>query len=89
MNKDEILVELEKIFKKITRNDDLSITEKTTIGGSIGKDILQISSINFVEAIIEIEESFNIIIDFDMPLDSIGDIVNLIELGGNWQYESY
>ena len=81
MNRKEIVIELEKIFKKVTENNELSISEKTLIGGSIGNDILQISSIDFVQAIVEIEDRFNIIIDFDLPLSSVEDIITLIEHG--------
>ncbi len=81
MNRKEIVIELEKIFKKVTENNELSISEKTLIGGSIGNDILQISSIDFVQAIVEIEERFNIVIDFDLPLSSVEDIITLIEHG--------
>ena len=82
MNREEIIIELEKIFKKVTGNSELSISEKTLIGGSIGNDILQISSIDFVQAIVEIEDRFNIIIDFDLSLSSVEDIITLIEHGG-------
>ncbi len=81
MDREEIIIELEKIFKKVTGNNELSISEKTLIGGSIGNDILQISSIDFVQAIVEIEDRFNIIIDFDLPLSSVEDIITLIEHG--------
>lgn len=81
MDREEIIIELEKIFKKVTGNNELSISEKTLIGGSIGNDILQISSIDFVQAIVEIEDRFNIIIDFDLPISSVEDIITLIEHG--------
>ncbi len=82
MNRKEIIIEVEKIFKNVTGNSDLSISEKTLIGGSIGDDILQISSLDFVQAIVEIEDRFNIIIDFISPLNSVEDIITLIEHGG-------
>lgn len=81
MDREEIIIELEKIFRKVTGNSELCISEKTLIGGSIGNDILQISSIDFVQAIVEIEDRFNIIIDFDLPLSSVEDIITLIEHG--------
>lgn len=81
MNKEEIITEVEKIFKEVTGNNDLAISEKTIIGGSIGDDILQISSIDFVQVVVEIEERFNVVIDFDLPLGSVEDIITLIEHG--------
>lgn len=81
MDREETIIELEKIFRKDTGNSELCISEKTLIGGSIGNDILQISSIDFVQAIVEIEDRFNIIIDFDLPLSSVEDIITLIEHG--------
>ena len=75
MDREETIIELEKIFRKVTGNSELCISEKTLIGGSIGNDILQISSIDFVQ------DRFNIIIDFDLPLSSVEDIITLIEHG--------
>lgn len=79
MKREEIKREVEQIFRGVTGNEELVISEKTVIGGSIGDDILQISSIDFVQAVIEIEDYFNIIIDFDLPLNSVGDLIAIID----------
>ena len=35
MDREETIIELEKIFRKVTGNSELCISEKTLIGGSI------------------------------------------------------
>ncbi len=79
MDKRTIITDLEMIFKEVTGDPNITISEKTVITGSVGEDILQISSIDFVQAVLMIEERFNIIIDFDFPLNSVEDIIALIE----------
>ncbi len=81
MKREEIRGKVEQIFRRVTGNEELVISEKTIIGGSIGDDILQISSIDFVQAIVEIEDCFNIIIDFDLPLNSVSDLIAIIDNG--------
>ena len=76
MKREEIRGKVEQIFRRVTGNEELVISEKTIIGGS-----MQISSIDFVQAIVEIEDCFNIIIDFDLPLNSVSDLIAIIDNG--------
>lgn len=79
MERENILKIVEKIFREVIGDDKIIITEDTVISGSIGEDILMISSIDFVQAIVEIEEYFNIVIDFDFPIKTVADVINVVQ----------
>ncbi len=81
MKREHILCIIERIFMEIVEDNKIIITENTVVSGSIGEDILTISSIDLVKAIVEIEEYFKIVIDFDLPLNTVADIINVVQSG--------
>ncbi len=81
MKREQILCIIERIFREIVEDNKIIITENTVVSGSIGEDILTISSIDLVKAIVEIEEYFKIVIDFDLPLNTVADIINVVQSG--------
>lgn len=78
MTKEEVFNRLENIFTEVMDDDTIHLKETTIISGGIGDDILPISSIDFVQVVVEAEEEFGIIIDFDIPIETVGDFINII-----------
>lgn len=78
MNKEDIIFKIQNIIMEVTENDNLLIDANTILNGSIGENRLNISSIDFVEIIVKVEEQFNIVIDFDVPINTVQDLVDII-----------
>lgn len=57
----------------------MNINYDTTLNGD-NKNCLDLNSLEIVKLIVEIENTFNIIIDFDVRFNSIGDIIKYIIL---------
>lgn len=85
MNNSEIQVEeflntVETILKRIFEVDNLWIplSLETTLVYGIGTECLDLSSIDFVELIVQIEELYDITYEFDIEINSIRDLYNYI-----------
>lgn len=76
MEKGQILKDLEKIFKSVLEEEDLTITEDLVTEDVQGWDSL--AQINLIE---EIEKHFNVHFDIGeiVVLKTIGDMVDLIK----------
>lgn len=58
---------------------NIPITLKTDLVSGIGMDSLSLSSIDYVDFIIKIEEEFDITFDFNTVIYSVGDLYNYIK----------
>lgn len=77
MTRFEILNELQDIIAH-QQNRHINIDEDTKLGDIVGYNCITLSSLEYVELITEIENKFNIIVDFDIDLFVIKDIINYI-----------
>lgn len=77
---DEFLITVESILKKIFEIDSLWIplSLDTSLGYGVGTESLDLSSIDFVELIVQIEELFDITFEFDIEVSTIQDLYNYI-----------
>ena len=73
---DGLLVELSGVFRKVFKNEDLEISEKTT-----SEDIEHWDSLNNMILVVMIEDHFNIRFDLDevQNLKNVGDLCTCIE----------
>ena len=73
---DGLLVELSGVFRKVFKNEDLEISEKTT-----SEDIEHWDSLNNMILVVMIEDHFNIRFDLDevQNLKNVGDLCACIE----------
>lgn len=78
MEKKEILQIIRSFIIEIIKLNDVNITEESTLIGSVGEFAVGLSSIEFVKLIIQLESFFKIAIDFDVKLNTVGDIINYI-----------
>ena len=85
MNNSEIQVEeflntVETILKEIFEVDNLwvPLSLETTLGYGVGTESLDLSSIDFVELIVQIEELYDITYEFDVEISTIRDLYNYI-----------
>lgn len=58
---------------------NIPITLNTDLVSGIGMDSLALSSIDYVDFIIKIEEEFDITFDFNTVIYSVGDLYNYIK----------
>ena len=79
----KIIETLQEIFIEITKDSSIVLYEDTVLIGSIGEHLLRVSSLEFVQIVVEAEDRFNVIIDFDVPINSVSDFVNVIISGQN------
>lgn len=77
MTRDEILIELKDIII-CQQNQHIDIDENTRLGDVVGINCITLSSLEYVELIVEIENRFNVIVDFDVDLFVIKDIIDYI-----------
>ena len=77
MTRDEILIELKDIII-CQQNQHIDIDENTRLGDVVGINCITLSSLEYVELIVEIENRFNVIVDFDVDLFVIKDIFEYI-----------
>ena len=77
MTRDESLIELKDIII-CQQNQHIDIDENTRLGDVVGINCITLSSLEYVELIVEIENRFNVIVDFDVDLFVIKDIIDYI-----------
>jgi len=68
-----MLDEIAKIIKEYKQNEDLEINENTAFGD------LALDSLDTVEIVMNMEEQFNVTIDMDEEIKTIGDLINVIK----------
>ena len=77
MTREEILENIREIIEK-QQNQSWEIDEKTRLGTMVGVNCVTLSSLEYVELITEIENKFNVIIDFDVDLYVVSDVIDYI-----------
>lgn len=77
MTREDILKKINNIID-IQQKQHFEINEKTQLGSMAGSNYITVSSLEYVELIVEIENTFDIIIDFDIDLYVMEDIINYI-----------
>ncbi|MFR3251940.1 MAG: acyl carrier protein [Eisenbergiella sp.] len=81
MTRTDILEELKEILSEIleVEKNEISdlVTEECTLVGGIDND-LGISSIDYIELLVSVEEKFNVVFDFELRLATIGDMIDVI-----------
>lgn len=75
--RNEILLEIKKILVE-SQKQELNVDEDTQLGMVGGPNSIVLSSLEYVEFIVAIEETFAIIVDFDIDLFVVRDIINYI-----------
>lgn len=80
MNRQSILCELQNIFRKVSEDESLILNENSVINGTVGEEVIGISSIDFVTAMVDIEDKYNIIIDFTVQINTVKDLIDAIIL---------
>ncbi len=77
---EDFLIDIESILKKIFEVDNLwmPITLNTHLGYGVGTDSLDLSSIDFVELIVRVEELYDITFEFDIEINTIQDLYDYL-----------
>lgn len=81
MNDDVILEKIEDALHKVLEVEslDVDIRDDINLVGGISFGNLGLSSIDYVEFIILMEDEFNIVFDFDVRINSISEMVDYIK----------
>lgn len=81
MNKSEILIDLETIFRQVLKRQDLILSEDLK-----GSDVAEWDSLSHLNLIGEIESHFKIKFKLKelITMQSVGDMVRIIELKYNF-----
>ena len=76
---EEFLIDVETILKNIFEVDSLwmPLSLEISLGYGVGTENLDLASIDFVELIVQIEESYDITYEFDVEIITIQDLYNL------------
>ena len=82
---EEFLISIETILKKIFEVDSLwmPLSLETSLGYGVGTESLDLSSIDFVELIVQIEELYDITFEFDVEISTIQDLYEVIRSNEN------
>lgn len=75
------LEEIKVILAKVLECDEaeIDIDTNTKLFAEDSENNLGLSSIDYVEFMVEIEERFNIVYDFDTKISSVGELLEYIE----------
>lgn len=78
---DSKLEKLQKILFEVLEKEDQGniITKETKLISSDATDDIALSSIDYVEFLIDVEKQFNIIYNFDTVFETIGDLLQYID----------
>lgn len=80
MEKEAIFEEIIRLIRQNFTSIETEIGYNTFLsGGGANSDSLDFTSIEIVSLIVKIEDRFNLIIDFDVFYETIGDIVDDLE----------
>lgn len=74
----EVLSWLKEIFSEVLDVGMYEIHPGLKVTGEIGDMSVNINSFDYVRLIVEIEERFNIVIDFDVIFETVEDIIQYI-----------
>lgn len=94
MNSEEVFHEIKNIIKEVSNRESLGITEDfeitrdTVLIGHVGESQLKISSIDYIEIIVKIEEQFDIEFDFEVKLMTVGDWIDFVSFKSNKKIEN-
>ena len=81
----EILCEVLQMDKQ--ELNSYNIDENTCLIYELGEQGLPLSSYDYVSFITELEREFNILYDFEKPIETIGDAIELIAKSKKWEGE--
>ncbi len=80
LEKDVFLEKMNTILSSIIGITDLStVTFETNLVSGVGVNDVDLSSIDYVKFLAEIEEEYNIVFDFETVMHNISDIYNYIQ----------
>lgn len=77
MFRNEIMYEIKRLLEK-QEKQELHIDENTKIGLVESSNSVPLSSLEYVDFIVDLEHFFGIIVDFDLDLFVVRDIINFI-----------
>lgn len=75
-----ILERLEKVLISILNIEHIQIEKAMHIGNQLGENCLALSSLEYVQFILAIEEEFNVVIDYEVDMITIGNLIDYIRL---------
>lgn len=83
------LLSFKEILKKVLGLTDLQrdITMETSLVYGVGKDSLDLSSIDFVDLIIVIENYYDVVFEFDATIKTIQDLYDYVVKAKNERAE--
>ena len=71
---------IKKISKLISEvledENNIEVNMETHLIGVVNENDLGLSSIDYVELIVKVEQEFDVIYDFDVQLNTVGDLIN-------------
>lgn len=80
VNKDEFINDMSKMIANVLcmNSIDMNITFDTKLVNGIGDNDIELSSIDYVEFLVNIENKYNIEFDFNVKIYTIGDVYNYL-----------
>ncbi len=80
MGNQEMVSEVAEILSNVLEmdKDNINISEDTKLVGGISEEDIGLSSIDYVEFLVGIEEHFNVAFDFDMRINTISELIDFI-----------
>lgn len=81
MNRETNLHKIQNILANLLEDDSIktSITEDTKLINGVGEHDLGLSSIDYVEFIVEVEKEFDIVFEFEFEINTVADLLSYIE----------
>lgn len=81
LNQNEFLESMRKILVRILNVEKITIpiNFETKLVDGVGEDGIDLSSIDYVSFLIDIENKYDIVYDFDIQIYTLGDIYNYIQ----------
>lgn len=89
---DKELLEIRKILMQILEvkecdYDKYIVNEETYLVNKTGENEINLSSIDYVRFLVEIEEKYDIFYDFNEEIVTIGDVLKYIKKNKKWRRE--
>lgn len=80
LSADRFLETIENILKEVLGLTELwnKLTMDTLLVYGVGQDSLDLSSIDFVQLIVKVEDQYNITFEFDVTINSLQDLYNYV-----------
>ena len=68
-----MLEKITKILQDYKSDDSLQVTEASTF------EALELDSLDLVQLVMDVEEEFNVTIELDNPINTVADLIDIIE----------